>query len=47
METISMNTKNSKTNEPHKLPLLKQTCFSSKFMHLLQLEEYETILQKQ
>lgn len=46
MEIISMNTKNSKTNELHKLPN-EQTSCSSKFLHVLHLEEYEAILRKQ
>ena len=50
METIFMNTENSKTNEPHKFVLnLSQrldlrssnTCCSSKCIYLLHVEKYK------
>ena len=51
METIFMNTENSRTNEPHKfvpslpqrldLRKLRQICYSSKLVYLLHVEKYQ------
>ena len=48
MQTIFMNTKRSKTNKPHKLILnlpqrlkFRQTCCSSKLVHLFHVEKYK------
>ena len=38
IETITMNTENSKTNEPHKFVL---DLISSKFIYLLDVENYK------
>ena len=44
IETITMNTENSKTNEPHKFVL---DLISSKLIYLLEVENYKTTVQKQ
>ena len=55
METIFMNTVNSKKNEPHifvsnltqiRLYLIRQTCSSSKMIYLLHVEKYKKTVKK-
>ena len=58
METIFINTEDSKTNEQHEFVLnlsqrldlikkLEKMSCSSKFVYLLQMEKYKTTVQKQ
>ena len=54
MQTIFMNTKRSKTNKPHKLILnlpqrlnFRQTCCSSKLVHLFHVEKYKKTVSEQ
>ena len=54
MQTIFMNTKRSKTNKSHKLILnlpqrlkFRQTCCSSKLVHLLHVEKYKKTVSEQ
>ena len=54
MQTIFMNTKRSKTNKPHKLILnlpqrlkFRQTCYSSKLVHLFHVEKYKKTVSEQ